>query len=186
MLEWLGLIPLLGLTGNWRGYRMGGKAIGGANMSTALKKKFEEARASGNIEEAKRIADKTQAFNDKKKVEKAAKTIGETNSGKEAQERAKKRLAEIDLETQVTWGVQSSRSAPMNISNPARFEKLMEERKLLLETLNRLPWQKSSNDVRRLENMPKSRHRRYVEEALKEGKKVPQSVLNEYPDLMKS
>lgn len=75
MLEWIGLIPLLGLTGNWRGYRMGGKAIGGANMSTDMKKKFEEARAAGNMEEVRRIADKTQAFNDAKKAEKAAKTI---------------------------------------------------------------------------------------------------------------
>ena len=186
-LEWIGVIPLLGLTGNWRGYRMGGKAIGGASMSTDMKKKFEAARASGKVDEAKAIADKAQEVKDKKKAEKAkeAKTIAASNSGKEAQEKAKKRLAEIDLETQVTWGVQSKRSAPMNISNPARFQKLMDERKSLLETLNRLPWQKSSNDVQRLENMPKARHRRYVEEALKEGKKVPQSVLDEYPDLNK-
>lgn len=73
MLEWLGLLPFLGLQGNWRGYRMGGKAIGGDNMSTALKKKFEEARAAGNMDEVRRIADKTQSFNDAKKAEKAAK-----------------------------------------------------------------------------------------------------------------
>lgn len=79
MLEWIGLIPLLGLTGNWRGYRMGGKAIGGANMSTDMKKKFEAARAAGNMDQAQAIADKAQKFNDDKKAEKAkakeAKTI---------------------------------------------------------------------------------------------------------------
>ena len=78
-LEWIGVIPLLGLTGNWRGYRMGGKAIGGASMSTDMKKKFEAARASGNMDQAKALADKAQDVNDKKKAEKAkakeAKTI---------------------------------------------------------------------------------------------------------------
>jgi hypothetical protein len=71
MLEWIGLIPLLGLTGNWRGYRMGGKAIGDHKMSTDLKKKFEDARASGNMDQAKAIADKAQAAKDKRKAEKA-------------------------------------------------------------------------------------------------------------------
>ena len=75
MLEWIGFLPLLGLTGNWRGYRMGGKAIGGANMSTDMKKKFEAARASGNMDQAKAIADNAQEVKDKKKAEKAAKTI---------------------------------------------------------------------------------------------------------------
>ena len=67
----------VGLTGNWRGYRMGGKAIGGASMSTDMKKKFEAARASGKVDEAKAIADKAQEVKDKKKAEKAkeAKTI---------------------------------------------------------------------------------------------------------------
>jgi hypothetical protein len=181
MLEWLGGIALLGLTGNWRGYRMGGKAIGGANMPTDLKKKFEAARAAGKVDEAKTIADRVQKFNDDKKAQKAKTSAA--NNQNDAQEKAKKRLAEIDLETQVTWGIQPSRSSPMPISNPAKFQKLMEERKALLETLNRLPWQKSSNDVQQRENMPKARHRKYVEEALKEGKKVPQSVLDEYPDL---
>lgn len=74
MLEWLGLIPLLGLTGNWRGYRMGGKAIGGANMSTDTKKKFEAARAAGNMDQAQAIADKAQSAKDAKKAEKS-KTI---------------------------------------------------------------------------------------------------------------
>ena len=75
MLEWIvGVLPVLGLTGNWRGYRMGGKAIGGANMPTDLKKKFEAARAAGKVDEAKTIADKVQKFNDDKKAEKA-KTI---------------------------------------------------------------------------------------------------------------
>ena len=60
MLEWLGGIALLGLTGNWRGYRMGGKAIGGANMSTDMKKKFEAARASGNMDQARAMADNAQ------------------------------------------------------------------------------------------------------------------------------
>ena len=75
MLEWIGFLPLLGLTGNWRGYRMGGKAIGGASMSTDMKKKFEQARAAGKVDEAKAIADKAQEVKDKKKAEKAAKTI---------------------------------------------------------------------------------------------------------------
>ena len=78
-LEWIGILPVLGLTGNWRGYRMGGKAIGGASMSTDMKKKFEAARASGNMDQAKALADKAQKFNDDKKAEKAkakeAKTI---------------------------------------------------------------------------------------------------------------
>jgi hypothetical protein len=75
MLEWIGLLPLLGLTGNWRGYRMGGKAIGGANMPTDLKKKFEAARAAGKVDEANAMADRVQKFNDDKKAEKA-KTTG--------------------------------------------------------------------------------------------------------------
>ena len=70
MLEWLGGIALLGLTGNWRGYRMGGKAIGDHKMSTDLKKKFEAARASGNMDQAKTIADKAQSAKDKRKAEK--------------------------------------------------------------------------------------------------------------------
>ena len=78
-IEWIGILPVLGLTGNWRGYRMGGKAIGGANMSTDMKKKFEAARAAGNMDQAKALADKAQKFNDDKKAEKAkakeAKTI---------------------------------------------------------------------------------------------------------------
>ena len=64
MLEWIGLLPLLGLTGNWRGYRMGGKAIGGASMSTDMKKKFEAARASGNMDQARAMADKAQEIKD--------------------------------------------------------------------------------------------------------------------------
>ena len=43
-------------------------------MSTDLKKKFEQARASGNMDQAKSIADKAQEAKDKRK-EKAAKTI---------------------------------------------------------------------------------------------------------------
>ena len=74
-IEWIGILPVLGLTGNWRGYRMGGKAIGGASMSTDMKKKFEQARAAGKVDEAKAIADKAQEVKDKKKAEKAAKTI---------------------------------------------------------------------------------------------------------------
>lgn len=66
MLEWIGLIPLLGLTGNWRGYRMGGKSIGDHKMSTDLKKKFEQARASGNMDQAKAIADKAHEAKDKR------------------------------------------------------------------------------------------------------------------------
>jgi hypothetical protein len=73
MLEWIGLLPLLGLTGNWRGYRMGGKAIGGANMPTDLKKKFEAFRAAGDMDKAHAIADRVQKFNDDKKAEMAEK-----------------------------------------------------------------------------------------------------------------
>ena len=56
---------------------MGGKAIGGSSMSTDMKKKFEAARASGNMDQAKALADKAQDVNDAKKAEKAkeAKTI---------------------------------------------------------------------------------------------------------------
>ena len=68
MLEWIGLLPLLGLTGNWRGYRMGGKAIGGASMSTDMKKKFEQARAAGDMDKARAMADKAQQFEDAKKA----------------------------------------------------------------------------------------------------------------------
>jgi hypothetical protein len=84
MLEWIGLIPLLGLTGNWRGYRMGGKAIGGSNMPTDLKKKFEAARAAGKVDEANAMADRVQKFNDDKKAEKVKsekpKTIAKTKT----------------------------------------------------------------------------------------------------------
>ena len=46
-------------------------------MSTDMKKKFEAARASGNMDQAKALADKAQDVNDAKKAEKAkeAKTI---------------------------------------------------------------------------------------------------------------
>ena len=60
MLEWLGLIPLLGLQGNWRGYKMGGKAVGGV-MDADMKGKFEAARAAGDMDKAKAMADKAQA-----------------------------------------------------------------------------------------------------------------------------
>jgi hypothetical protein len=60
MLEWLGLIPLLGLQGNWRGYKMGGKAIGGV-MDADMKGKFEAARAAGDMDKAKAMADKVMA-----------------------------------------------------------------------------------------------------------------------------
>ena len=66
-IEWIGILPVLGLTGNWRGYRMGGKAIGGASMSTDMKKKFEAARASGNMDQARAMADKAQEIKDKRK-----------------------------------------------------------------------------------------------------------------------
>lgn len=89
MLEWIGLIPLLGLTGNWRGYRMGGKAIGGANMSTDMKKKFEAARAAGNMDQAQAIADKTQKFNDDKKAEKAKAKEAKTIADREAESDSK-------------------------------------------------------------------------------------------------
>jgi hypothetical protein len=67
MLEWIGL-ALVGLTGNWRGYRMGGKAIGDHNMSTDLKKKFEQARAAGDMGKARSIADKAQQAKEDKKA----------------------------------------------------------------------------------------------------------------------
>jgi hypothetical protein len=76
MLEWIGFGLLLGLTGNWRGYRMGGKAIGGSNMSTDIKKKFEQARASGNMDQAKTIADKAQKAKEDKKAEKSNVPVG--------------------------------------------------------------------------------------------------------------
>ena len=56
-IEWIGVIPLLGLTGNWRGYKMGGKAVGGV-MSADMKGKFEAARAAGDMDKAKSMADK--------------------------------------------------------------------------------------------------------------------------------
>ena len=68
-IEWIGILPVLGLTGNWRGYRMGGKAIGGASMSTDMKKKFEAARASGNMDQAKALADKAQDVKDARKAD---------------------------------------------------------------------------------------------------------------------
>jgi hypothetical protein len=70
MLEWIGLLPLLGLTGNWRGYRMGGKAIGGNNMSTDMKKKFEAARAAGDMDKAKALADKVAGKAEEREKEK--------------------------------------------------------------------------------------------------------------------
>lgn len=92
MLEWIGLIPLLGLTGNWRGYRMGGKAIGGANMSTDMKKKFEAARAAGNMDQAQAIADKTQKFNDDKKAEKAKAKEAKTIADREAESNGSRKI----------------------------------------------------------------------------------------------
>jgi hypothetical protein len=59
-IDWIGVIPLLGLTGNWRGYRMGGKAVGGV-MAADMKGKFEAARAAGNMDKAKAMADKAAA-----------------------------------------------------------------------------------------------------------------------------
>ena len=71
MLEWLGLIPLLGLQGNWRGYKMGGKAVGGV-MSADMKGKFEAARAAGDMDKAKALADKAQAEKPEKQKGKGA------------------------------------------------------------------------------------------------------------------
>lgn len=68
MFEWIGLLPLLGLQGNWRGYRMGGKPVGGV-MASEMKGKFEAARAAGDIKAVKTIADKAAAA---KPVDKAA------------------------------------------------------------------------------------------------------------------
>ena len=62
-LEWIGVIPLLpvlGLQGNWRGYKMGGKAFGGV-MDADMKGKFEAARAAGDMDKAKALADKAMA-----------------------------------------------------------------------------------------------------------------------------
>jgi hypothetical protein len=50
---------------------MGGKAIGGSNMPTDLKKKFEAFRAAGDMDKAHAIADRVQKFNDDKKAQKA-------------------------------------------------------------------------------------------------------------------
>lgn len=47
---------------------MGGKAIGDHNMPTDLKKKFEQARASGNIDQARAIADNAQKYKEDKKA----------------------------------------------------------------------------------------------------------------------
>ena len=84
---------------------MGGKAIGGSSMSTDMKKKFEAARASGNMDQAKALADKAQDVNDKKKAEKAkakeAKTIAKTDDQKIAQSERivaqyRKRIDDVD------------------------------------------------------------------------------------------
>ena len=71
MLEWLGLIPLLGLQGNWRGYKMGGTAVGGV-MDADMKGKFEAARAAGDMDKAKAMADKAQAEKPEKENGKGA------------------------------------------------------------------------------------------------------------------
>ena len=71
MLEWLGLIPILGLQGNWRGYKMGGKAVGGV-MDADMKGKFEAARAAGDMDKAKAMADKAQAEKPEKENGKGA------------------------------------------------------------------------------------------------------------------
>lgn len=51
------------------------------------------------------------------------------------------------------------------------------------ETAGRLFWQRTQRQVAAAENMPAARHRQYVEEAIRLGKKVPPQVLADYPDL---
>jgi hypothetical protein len=44
-------------------------------------------------------------------------------------------------------------------------------------------WQRTQQQVWTALRMPAERHRKYVEDALKEGKQVPTVVLSDYPDL---
>ena len=110
MLEWIGLIPLLGLTGNWRGYRMGGKAIGDHKMSTDLKKKFEAARASGNMDQAKAIADKAQASKDAKAAPRTEESV--LSEMKKIKDKMSKDMAE--------WSMFTSEKSKTQIASDAQ------------------------------------------------------------------
>jgi hypothetical protein len=70
-IDWIGLLPLLGLQGNWRGYKMGGKAFGGV-MDADMKGKFEAARAAGDMDKAKAMADQAMAEKPEKQKGKGA------------------------------------------------------------------------------------------------------------------
>jgi hypothetical protein len=56
-LHLLELLPLLGLTGQWRGYRVGGKMIGSHKMSRGAKDAFDKARREGDRATVMKIAD---------------------------------------------------------------------------------------------------------------------------------
>ena len=56
-LHLLELLPLLGLTGQWRGYRVGGKMIGSHKMSRSAKDAFDKARREGDRATVMKIAD---------------------------------------------------------------------------------------------------------------------------------
>lgn len=51
------------------------------------------------------------------------------------------------------------------------------------EKAGKMFWQRTREQVWRTLRMPAERHRRYVEDALTEGKQVPAEVLKDYPDL---
>ena len=101
MLEWLGLIPLLGLQGNWRGYKMGGKAVGGV-MSADMKGKFEQARAAGDMDKAKALADKVAGKAEEGGKEKpVAKPIEKEATGTHDEGLQSYRRTQADLQNQV-------------------------------------------------------------------------------------
>lgn len=45
-------------------------------------------------------------------------------------------------------------------------------------------WERTQKNVYGIDRMPPSKHKKYVEQALRDGKPVPLDVLADYPDLM--
>jgi hypothetical protein len=46
-------------------------------------------------------------------------------------------------------------------------------------------WQRTKKSVELFERMPEKKHRQLIENAIAEGKTIPDNVLSDYPDLMR-
>lgn len=130
-------------------------------------KKLEQAKT------AKTQGDYGAILSGSKKIPKA------TKKPSMSKDEAKKVLS--DLASKENYNTPKPKnSKPLSVSNPEVYDKAKEAR----EALGKEPWQRKRDDVKRVIGMPDARHRKYVEQAIKDGKKVPPEVLKDYPDLV--